>query len=241
MFGSSRDIRRSLTRYFGVLITVAVVTGLLAPFQTHLSILNVALIYLVFAVPISARWGLTYGLFFAMVSIVALDFFFVPPVYGLAQTEPQDLIGLAGILFVSSLTGTFLSRARGRQEAAELRGRESSLLYELSTLIVSDLGSSITLVRLCERVQETFSANWVAVFAAGSGGAFPIRAATGAPFREADLEPALVSTAGAGADAASFVPWGSSRSGVALVALRHGGTTLGVLGVQREWSGLRAG
>lgn len=237
MFGPTRDIRKSLARYAAIVAGVAAITAVLAPFQSDISILNVALIYLVFAVPISARWGLAHGLFFAMTSIVALDFFFVPPVHGLAQTEPQDLIGLSGILIVSSLTGTFLSRARGRQEAAELRGRESGLLYELSTLIVSDLGSSSTLVRLCERVQETFAANWAAVFAS-EGGEFPVRAATGNSFSAPGLADALAAGAASRSESPEFHSWAGGRTNLALVSLRHGGETLGVLGVQREWPAL---
>jgi two-component system sensor histidine kinase KdpD len=223
------NLQKRLSRYAGVVVVVAAVTAGLLPFRDHLSVLNAALIYLLVAVPVSARWGFLAGLFMALVSIVTIDFFFVPPVNGLASGEMQDLAGLAGVILVISLSAAFLSQAKEREEAALLRSRENDLLYQLSTLIISDLGSDSTLTGICSRVRETFSATSAAIFSPDGR----LLAADGRP----ELRN-LVSNSGS--QDAAFIPNEAGQQyGVAQLALRHGGDQLGSLRVQRDWTLLK--
>jgi two-component system sensor histidine kinase KdpD len=152
----------------------------------------------------------------------------------------QDLVGLAGIILLVSIIAAVLAGARGREEAAVLRSRESRLLYELSTLIISDLGSASTLTGICRRIRSTFGASSVAIFGADSGEESLLAAdgLSGDSLRgETEFE--LVAAARVAATPAFGRSGGGRSEAVAIVPLRHAGHDLGVLRVERDWSRLR--
>lgn len=142
-----------------------VVTGVLLPLREHVPLVVVALTYLLFVVVVSASWGLWPGIVATLSANVLLDLFFIPPLYGLALYKLEDLLGLSAFLVAAASIGTILSSVR-RREAAAVRSRdESALLYELSTLIISDISSGNALEDICKTVCAVFRAESCSVFA----------------------------------------------------------------------------
>jgi C4-dicarboxylate-specific signal transduction histidine kinase len=114
--GSSRPVtralRRALTSYVVAILTVAlavIVTLLIGPVMKHSATFFFCSVMLT-----SWYGGLWPGVFAAIVSVLALDYFFIPPLYALG-IGPEDVVDL--IAFVA--TALFISWLNGAQRRAE--------------------------------------------------------------------------------------------------------------------------
>ncbi len=114
--GSSRPVirtlRRALTSYLVAILTVAlavIVTLLIGPGMKHSATFFFCSVMLT-----SWYGGLWPGVFAAIISVLALDYFFIPPLYALG-IGPEDVVDL--IAFVA--TALFISWLNGAQRRAE--------------------------------------------------------------------------------------------------------------------------
>jgi two-component system sensor histidine kinase KdpD len=96
-----------------------------------------ALIYVLAVVVSAASGGLAAGLMSAVLSFLALNFFFTRPLHTLSVERPEDVAALVVFLIVSMIVGTLLSRALGQRARAERREREARLLQHVSTRLLS--------------------------------------------------------------------------------------------------------
>jgi two-component system sensor histidine kinase KdpD len=69
----------------------------------------------------STSWGLRVGLFTAVLSFLAWNFFFIVPVYRLTIGQPRDLVAILLFLGVAGVTGALASRVRNQAQAARSR------------------------------------------------------------------------------------------------------------------------
>ena len=129
---------RRLKPFRGLVYLLAIlVTGLFTliflPFrseggQDH-TILS--LLYLLPVVLSSVLWGLAPGAFVAVVSFLALNYFFVPPYYTLLVHRTQDLLVLIVFLGVSITIGQLVGRVSKSLAESTSREHEAIHLYEL--------------------------------------------------------------------------------------------------------------
>lgn len=96
-----------------------------------------ALIYVLAVVVAAASGGLPAGMIAAVLSFLALNFFFTPPRHTLTVERPEDVAALVVFLIVSMIVGTLLSRALAQRARAERREREARLLQHVSTRLLS--------------------------------------------------------------------------------------------------------
>lgn len=156
-------LRRSFYGYIVSVLAVALLTAALIPLRGTLGLVNVVLIFLLCVVGIATRWGWGPGLFASAIANLAYNFFFVPPVHTLTVQAPRNVIGLIVFLVVASTTSWLLARARAGEADARRREGETSILYELSRLIIVQPNTDATLAAVCERVRTTFDVESCAV------------------------------------------------------------------------------
>jgi two-component system sensor histidine kinase KdpD len=77
------------------------------------------------------------GLFASVLSFLALNLFFTPPVGTLSVRKTEDLIALVVFLLVSAVVGALVSVANAQRHRAERREREARLLQHLGTRLLS--------------------------------------------------------------------------------------------------------
>jgi two-component system sensor histidine kinase KdpD len=161
----------------------------LAPLDNSIGLLNVALLFLLLTVLISAYWGLRVGLFAAALTNLAFNFFFVEPLHGFAVQEPSNIIGLMVFLVVSVVSGSLLSHARNSAMDAALRETETLALLKLSRAMIGQQSPEDALHAVCREVVAAFDAPGVSVLAPG-GSCWAVRASAGSPqaSRETDAE-----------------------------------------------------
>jgi two-component system sensor histidine kinase KdpD len=105
----------------------------------HVNPTTVGFTFLLFILVISALWGLRYALFTAILSTLAYNYFFLPPLLHLRIADAQDWVALFAFLFTAVVASQLSDRARREAELSTQRRREVELLYAYSQqLLVTD-------------------------------------------------------------------------------------------------------
>ena len=108
--------------YFGASVCVALATLIGEIIIGYFDIATLTLLYLLPVLASALRWGRGPSLFASLLGVLALDFFFVPPLYSFAVASHKDLAALAIFLLVGIVTGSMATKARS--EAEKTRQRE---------------------------------------------------------------------------------------------------------------------
>ncbi len=106
-----------------------------------LSEANKAVVFLPAVVLAAVWWGLWPGILAAVASVLAFDFFFVPPYYTFAVRDVQYLLTLVVFLAVALLVGTLAARLRRQVRTSRARERRLDVLYRLSRALSGVSGS----------------------------------------------------------------------------------------------------
>jgi two-component system, OmpR family, sensor histidine kinase KdpD len=135
--------------------------------DTRMSVAALAMVYLV-AVAVVAlladRWT---GVYASIVSVTALNYFFVPPRYTFDVSDPEYWWMLAVLLALSLGIGALIARLREGRAYAEERERQSLQLHELSEVLAACDGPVATASRAAEWMAEAVNQP-CAVFLAGA-------------------------------------------------------------------------
>jgi len=116
--------------YLIAALGVAVVTGLLAPFNDRISSTTVALALLLVVLFTATYRGSGPALLASMLAMLSFNFFFFPPFYTFTIHDPQNWIALAAFFATAITAGQLSARAKRRAEEAESGRRENRHLYE---------------------------------------------------------------------------------------------------------------
>jgi two-component system, OmpR family, sensor histidine kinase KdpD len=132
------------------------VVTLLAAFPSETSTTTAALAYVLAVVLAAAAGGTGAGLAASVLSFLALNFFFTPPLRTFAVEKSEDLVALAVFLAVSATVGALLSRVLSQRARAERREREARLLHHLGTRLMSGVPTEEVLGSLARSVTDLF-------------------------------------------------------------------------------------
>jgi len=191
---------------------------------------DVVMVYLLGVVVVSMRFGYVPSLLAAVLSVVAFDFFFIPPYFSFAVSDLRHTLTFAVMFLVAVIISHLTKRVRDQADAARAAELRTASLYAMSR----ELGvahSRDLLLRTAERhLREVFSVR-VAVLLPGADAALePAFAEQGTLDAEnKDLGVAEWTwlnqrQAGAGTDTlplarALFVPLKGARGRVGVLAL----------------------
>jgi two-component system sensor histidine kinase KdpD len=191
---------------------------------------DVVMVYLLGVVIVSMRFGYVPSLLATVLSVIALDFFFIPPFFSFAVSDLRHTTTFAVMFLVAVILNQLTKRIRDQADAARAAERRTASLYGMSR----ELGlahSRDLLLRTADRhLAEVFSVR-VAVLLPGPDGALePVFAEKGT--LDADSKDLGVAEwtwlhqrqAGIGTDTlpsarALFVPLKGSRGRVGVLAL----------------------
>ncbi len=143
----------------GLVATVAstaALTALLAPFRANVGLLNEGFFYLLLTLLISAMWGWQVGVFAAVLTNLALNFFFIPPLHTFSVHQLQHVGALVVFLGVSLIGGSLLSRARTAAATALRRQAETTVLLGLNRELLGRANPREALGALCDNVVRAF-------------------------------------------------------------------------------------
>ena len=122
----------SATPYIASLAITAVALGCGLVLHRFLDVENIGIVFLM-GVLTSALWyGLAQGIFTSVVSALAFNFFFLPPLYTLTLGSAESVITFVFFLIVAGIASNLTARVRGQAVAARQRARMTEDLYLFS-------------------------------------------------------------------------------------------------------------
>jgi len=130
-----------LKSYAGTLAMVAAALGVGLVLQRYLGISVIALVFLTAVLTSAITYGLWPALVASLVSTLAYNFFFLPPLYTFTISDPQNVVALFFFAIVALIASNLTSRVRSQALAARQRAKTNEDLY----LFSRKLGGAVTL------------------------------------------------------------------------------------------------
>ena len=111
-------------------LAVVVVTGAIYGLRTFAPVLSLGVLYVFAVLPVAVGWGLAYAIPVSLASMLAFNFFFLPPLHTFALAEGENWFALAVYLVTGVVVSELAARARRRAAEAEERERATAELAE---------------------------------------------------------------------------------------------------------------
>jgi len=133
---------------------VALVTAVISLLEPHVPLLSLGALYLFAVLPVAVFWGIAFAVPVAIASMLAFNWFFLPPTHTFVLHDSANWLALAVYSVTAVVVSELAARSRRRAVIAEQRERESALLAGVSTSLLQ--GGTVTdeLERISARVAE---------------------------------------------------------------------------------------
>jgi two-component system sensor histidine kinase KdpD len=112
---------------------VVIVTGAIALINPYVPVLSLGVLYLFAVLPVAVAYGLVFAIAVSVASMLAFNWFFLPPVHTFTLADSSNWFALAVYLGTAVVVSELAARSRRRAASAEQRERESALLADLAT------------------------------------------------------------------------------------------------------------
>jgi two-component system sensor histidine kinase KdpD len=127
---------KKVTEVFGSLLAGVLAPLLITlidwPFRHVLTPSNILLIYLLGVFFVALRFGLCPSMLSSLTSAAAFAYFFAPPIFSFAIADQENLVGLAVMLVIGTVTSKLAETVREQARIAKLREQRATALYRLS-------------------------------------------------------------------------------------------------------------
>ena len=117
---------------------VAVVTGIVFGLREVAPVLSLGVLYIFAVLPVAVLFGLGYAAAVSVLSMLAFNFFFLPPTHTLSLHDSENWVALAVYLLTAILVSELAARTRRRAAEAEQREREANVLARASAALMQD-------------------------------------------------------------------------------------------------------
>jgi two-component system sensor histidine kinase KdpD len=107
------------------LVVVAIGTGVVAALETIAEPVSLGIVFIPGVLLIATVWGLWMGIGTAVLSALAFNFFYLPPLRKLTINAQHDLVALVVFVIVAIASGTLAELARARAAESERRREEA--------------------------------------------------------------------------------------------------------------------
>jgi two-component system sensor histidine kinase KdpD len=124
---------------------------------------NLIMVYLLGILAVSYRQNLGPSTLASFLSVIAFDFFFVPPRFSFAVTDTQYIFMFLVMLLVGLSISNLTVRIRDQARLSRLRERRTSALYSLSRELASTWGTAELLEIAVKHISEVFESSVIAL------------------------------------------------------------------------------
>lgn len=220
--------------YLKSLVLVLVTALLCEPARHFLAPTNLAMFFLLAVVLAATRLGRQEAICTAFFSVLAFDFFFVPPRFTFGVADTQYFITFAALFTVGVVISNLVSQSRERAEAIREREVQTSSLYYLSRdlAVASDLKGILD--ALVKNIEESLGAHLAVLLPEGER---LVTRAASAGFRLSVKEEAVADWSFRNRVAAGRGTETLSQSEHLYLPLQTTGDVLGVMGVKLRQEG----
>ena len=151
---------------------VALVTGAIYALETVAPVLSLGVLYIFAVLPVALFFGLGYAVPVSIGSMLAFNFFFLPPRYTFRLSNSHNWVALAVYLFTAIVVSGLAARARQR-------ARESAVVAEIATSLVERPDVRNELDRIAEDAANALQVEAARIELAdssGEGDGYPLEA-----------------------------------------------------------------
>jgi K+-sensing histidine kinase KdpD len=160
------------TRWAGAaasIAAVAVVTAAIELLDDWVPVLSLGVLYVFAVLPVAIGWGLAYAIPVSIASMLAFNFFFLPPVHTFALQDSENWFALAVYLVTGVVVSDLAARARRRAVEAEERERAAAELAEKTVEAEALRRSEAAKTALLRSVSHDLRSPLTAIKAASEG------------------------------------------------------------------------
>src|SRR5215472_6880106 len=118
--------------YIGSSAAVAVALGVASLIERFIGLQSISLVFLMAVLGSAIVWGLWPALFASFLSVLAFNFFFLPPIYTFTIADPENVVALFFFLIVALVTSNVTAHTRTQVLTARSRARTTAELYTFS-------------------------------------------------------------------------------------------------------------
>src|ERR1700751_2343559 len=136
---------RKTIRIFVAFFSAVLVAGAAGiAFWLHFNLPPGGSLELLLIVLIALRWGRIPATIASVVAVFCLNYLFIPPIFKLTVTDPENWTSLLTFESTALLVGALSSKARINAAEADLQRQRTAKLYELSrAILLLDRRSSV--------------------------------------------------------------------------------------------------
>jgi two-component system sensor histidine kinase KdpD len=124
---------------YGTLFSVAavgIVTATIFAVRDYVPVLSLGVLYLPAVLVVAVFSGLVFAVAVSVASMLAFNFFFLPPVHTLALRDSENWLALAVYLVTAVVVSELATRSRRRAADAAQREREATFLADVSGILL---------------------------------------------------------------------------------------------------------
>jgi two-component system, OmpR family, sensor histidine kinase KdpD len=173
-----------------VVAGVAVAIGLVALLDIIAPVTGLSVVPLLVVVALAIRRGLVPALAAAVLSVLALNFFFIEPRYRLTISESENVVALVVYLIVAVVVARLAAYSRERAHEAEARAhqaaareREAAMLATVARSLLAEGSVDSQLDAIAARVADSLGARSAAISLSSAPATGPGRRAVRLPLR----------------------------------------------------------
>jgi two-component system sensor histidine kinase KdpD len=118
--------------YAGSAVAVVVALGVGSLIERFIGLQSISLVFLMAVLASAIAWGLWPSLFACMLSVLAFNFFFIPPIYTFTIADPENVIALFFFALVAVVVSNLTAATRRQIVSARARAKTTGELYAFS-------------------------------------------------------------------------------------------------------------
>src|SRR5438067_2517489 len=220
--------------YFGSALAVLLALGAGILIERFIGLQSVLLVFLMAILASAILWGLLPSLLACVLSVLAFNFFLVPPVYTFAIADPDNAVALFFFLVVAVIVSNLTALARSQIVIARARANTTAALYAFSRKLAGVGTLDDLLWAIAYQVSSMLNVRTVVLMPDKDTGRLAVVAGYPPEDRLAEADMAAARRcweqkmpAGRGAD-------GGFGCGRLFLPLRTGSGSAGVIGINRD-------
>lgn len=158
-----RTLHYQLARYC---ITTAIVGGIILLYYRfiHVNSTTIALSFLIGVLVIAANWGLRQAVYMSVLSALAFNYFFLPPILTFTIGDTRNWVALLAFLIAGIVASQLAERARRETAISNRRRAEAERLYEFSQQLLISGNVSDLLATIPSVLTITFNLRGAAIY-----------------------------------------------------------------------------
>ncbi len=166
--------QRSGLDYVRALSITVLCTAIAWPLPAGFGLVNTVMIYLLGTTLGALRLGRGASVALAVCNMLAIDYFFVPPVFSFDVEDIRYLFTLASMLIVALVIANLMVSIRRHREVADAREQRTAVLYAMSRELTVATDAKTMAAAAVRHISKVFHGSAVVLIADSQGSLRPI-------------------------------------------------------------------